>query len=98
VQKLDVAGAWSDVKVPVLVIYGEYDWIMSRDDQDLIVATVNRRRAGLAKLVVVPRMSHNLGLFDSPPRAYAEQGGTPATSVAPQVVQFVKDVLAMPQS
>ena len=98
VQKLDVAGAWSDVKVPVLVIYGEYDWIMSRDDQDLIVATVNQRRAGLAKLVVVPRMSHNLELFDSPQRAYADQGATPATSVAPQVLQFVKDVLAMPQS
>ena len=96
VQALDVAGAWSEVKVPVLVVYGEYDWIMSREDQDLIVATVNRRREGLARLVVVPKMSHNLELFDSPQRAYAEQAPKPATSVAPEILRFVRDVLAMP--
>jgi len=98
VQKLDVAGAWSEVHVPVLVIYGEYDWIMSRDDQDLIVATVNRRHQDLARLVVVPRMSHNLELFESRQRAFAEQGATPATGVAPEILRFVRDVLAMPPS
>jgi pimeloyl-ACP methyl ester carboxylesterase len=97
VQALDIAGAWSEINVPVLVLYGQYDWIMSREDQDLIVATVNRRREGLARLIVVPRMSHNLDLFESPQKAYAEQGGTPATSlVAPEIVRFVKGVLAAP--
>jgi pimeloyl-ACP methyl ester carboxylesterase len=96
VQKLDVAGAWSEVKVPVLVIYGEYDWIMSRDDQDLIVETVNRRREGLARLVVVPRMSHNLERFESRQRAFAEQGATPVSGVAPEIVRFVDEVLATP--
>jgi pimeloyl-ACP methyl ester carboxylesterase len=98
VQQLDVAGAWSEVKVPVLVVHGEYDWIMSREDQDLVVATVNRNGPGLARLVVVPKMDHNLSLFDSPQRAYAEQGARPATSVAPEVIRFVKDVLARPAS
>jgi len=97
VQALDIAGAWSEVDVPVLVIYGQYDWIMSREDQDLIVTTVNRRREGLARLIVVPRMSHNLDLFDSPQKAYAERGAMPATSlVAPEIVRFVKGVLAAP--
>ena len=98
VQQLDVAGAWSEIKVRVLVVYGEYDWIMSREDQDLIVATVNRNKPGLARLFVVPRMDHNLSLFESPQRAYAEQGALPATSVAPEVIRFVKDVLALPAS
>ena len=96
VQALDVAGAWADVRVPVLVLYGQYDWIMSREDQDLIVATVNRRREGLARLVVVAKMGHNLELFDSPQRAYAEQGAMPAQSVAPEILRFVKEVLALP--
>ena len=96
VQLLDVAGAWSEVKVPVLVVYGEYDWVMSREDQDLIVATVNRNKPNLARLSIVPKMDHNLSLFDSPQRAYAEQGARPVTSVAPEVIRFVKDVLAMP--
>jgi pimeloyl-ACP methyl ester carboxylesterase len=98
VQALDVAGAWAEVKVPVLLVYGQYDWIMSRDDQDLIVGTVNRDRPGRARLVVVPRMGHNLELFDSPQRAYAEQGAQPATGVAPEILRFVKEALAMPPS
>ena len=98
VQALDVAGAWAEVKVPVLVVYGQYDWIMSREDQDLIVDTVNRGKPNRARLVVVPRMGHNLELFDSPQRAYAEQGAQPATSVAPEILRFVKDVLALPAS
>jgi len=97
-QQLDVAGAWSEVRVPVLVVYGEYDWVMSREDQDLIVATVNRNGPNLARLAVVPKMDHNLSLYDSPQRAYAEQGARPATSVAPEVIRFVKDVLARPAS
>jgi hypothetical protein len=71
---------------------------MSRDDQDLVVGTVNRDRPGRARLVVVPRMGHNLELFDSPQRAYAEQGAQPATGVAPEILRFVKEALAMPPS
>jgi len=98
VQALDVAGAWAEVRVPVLLVYGQFDWIMSRDDQDLIVDTVNRGKPGRARLVVVPHMGHNLDLFDSPQLAYTERGAQPATSVAPEILRFVKEVLAMPPS
>ena len=27
-QKLNLAAAWSQVKVPTLVVHGEFDWIM----------------------------------------------------------------------
>ncbi|HVO90814.1 MAG TPA: alpha/beta hydrolase, partial [Casimicrobiaceae bacterium] len=94
VQALDVAGTWSEVRVPVLILHGEYDWIMSRDDQDLIVATVNRQRAGLARLVLVPQMDHNLQRYDSPLRAYREEGGRPVDGIAQEIVRFARSVLA----
>jgi pimeloyl-ACP methyl ester carboxylesterase len=96
-QALDVAGAWDRVRVPVLVVYGEYDWIMSRDDQDLIVDTLNRHRPGSATLIVVPRMDHNLELFGSPEQAFHGRGGSYARAVAPQIVRWIGEVLAKRQ-
>src|SRR5438093_3960132 len=40
-QKLNLAAAWSRVNVPTLVLHGQYDWIMSRNDHDLIAQIVN---------------------------------------------------------
>ncbi len=45
-QQLNLAAAWGKVDLPVLAIHGEYDWIMSREDHELIVRMVNRNRAG----------------------------------------------------
>jgi pimeloyl-ACP methyl ester carboxylesterase len=57
-QDLNLAGAWSKVSAPTLVIWGDRDWIMSGDDHERIVAMVNRRHPGAARLVVVPGMDH----------------------------------------
>jgi pimeloyl-ACP methyl ester carboxylesterase len=35
-QNLNLAAAWSHVKVPTLVLHGQYDWIMSREDHELM--------------------------------------------------------------
>lgn len=44
--------------VAPLVVYGEHDWVMSRDDHLMIAAFVNRRRPGAARYVEVPKMDH----------------------------------------
>lgn len=64
-QELNLAAAWSSVKVPVLIVYGGNDWIMDREEQELIAAAVNRNRAGLARLEVLPRMDHFFQLHPS---------------------------------
>jgi hypothetical protein len=40
VQALDVEGAWEKVAVPTLIVWGEYDWIMGRDESDRAPAIV----------------------------------------------------------
>jgi pimeloyl-ACP methyl ester carboxylesterase len=57
-QNLNLAAAWSHVKVPTLVLHGQFDWIMGREDSELIAQYVNANRAGAARFVEVPEMGH----------------------------------------
>jgi pimeloyl-ACP methyl ester carboxylesterase len=57
-QNLNLAAAWSRVKVPTLVLHGEFDWIMGREDHELIAQYVNANRPGAARFVEVPEMGH----------------------------------------
>jgi pimeloyl-ACP methyl ester carboxylesterase len=57
-QKLNLAAAWSRVKVPTLVLHGQYDWIMSRDDHETIVGLVNANQPGASRLVDLPSTGH----------------------------------------
>lgn len=72
-QEANVAAAWEKVKAPVLVIYGEYDWIMSRDDHELIVKIVNGKNPGRASFIQHPKMDHNFLIFEGKQDAFSGQ-------------------------
>lgn len=58
-QKLNLAAAWSRVKVPTYALRGALDWIMSREDPELIAAYVNKNASGgSAYSYEVPQMGH----------------------------------------
>ena len=57
-QKLNLAAAWSRVKVPALILHGQFDWIMSREDHELIAQYVNANQSGAARFVEVSDMGH----------------------------------------
>jgi pimeloyl-ACP methyl ester carboxylesterase len=56
-QKLNLAAAWSRVKVPTYVLRGAFDWIMSREDSELIATYVNRN-GDLASFYEIPNTGH----------------------------------------
>jgi pimeloyl-ACP methyl ester carboxylesterase len=56
-QKLNLAEAWSRVKVPTYVLRGQFDWIMSREDSELIASYVNRN-GDLATFYEIPNTGH----------------------------------------
>lgn len=70
VQDLDVPAAWEKTDCPVLVIYGEYDWIMSRQEHEYIAHVVNSRRPGLAELKIIPGMDHHFSVYKTPREAF----------------------------
>jgi pimeloyl-ACP methyl ester carboxylesterase len=57
-QALNLAAAWSRVKVPALILHGQYDWIMSREDSELIVQYVNANSPGAARFIEVLETGH----------------------------------------
>jgi pimeloyl-ACP methyl ester carboxylesterase len=59
-QLLNLAEAWSKVRVPTLVLWGEYDWIMSRHDTQGIADLVNANAPGAARFMMVPKAGHSL--------------------------------------
>jgi pimeloyl-ACP methyl ester carboxylesterase len=56
-QQLNLAAAWSHVKVPTYVLHGAFDWIMSREDSELIASYVNRN-GDLASFYEIPETGH----------------------------------------
>ena len=56
-QQLNLAAAWSRVKVPTYVLRGAFDWIMSREDPELITAYVNKN-GDLASFYEIPNTGH----------------------------------------
>lgn len=59
-QQLNLTEAWSKVRVPTLVLWGQYDWIMSRHDSEGIVNHINANTLGAAQLVVLPNAGHTM--------------------------------------
>ncbi|HUL17781.1 MAG TPA: alpha/beta hydrolase [Steroidobacteraceae bacterium] len=59
-QQLELMRAWSQVQVPLLALHGEYDWIMSRDDLELMVQLVNQNVPGSARFQELPQTGHTL--------------------------------------
>jgi pimeloyl-ACP methyl ester carboxylesterase len=56
-QQLNLAAAWSSVKVSTYALRGAFDWIMSPEDARLIASYVNTNRQ-LAFSYEVPQMGH----------------------------------------
>ena len=56
-QKLNLADAWSRVKAPTYVLRGVFDWIMSREDSELIAMYVNQN-GDLGSFYEIPNTGH----------------------------------------
>src|SRR5436190_112781 len=56
-QQLNLAALWSRVRVPAYILRGAFDWIMSRDESELIAEYVNRN-GDLASFYEIPDTGH----------------------------------------
>jgi pimeloyl-ACP methyl ester carboxylesterase len=91
-QALDLAAAWGRVHAPTLIVWGEYDWIMDRSDQEQIVRLVGDR----ARLLVVPRADHVFTQHPAARTAFEKMGrGEYPTGAAKEIVSFLQAALAI---
>lgn len=70
-QALNLMAAWAGTRSPVLALHGEFDWIMSRSDLELLVQIVNHNMPGIAEFVELPHTGHTFEHYASLPDAFA---------------------------
>jgi pimeloyl-ACP methyl ester carboxylesterase len=92
-QALNLVAAWEKVDAPVLSVHGEYDWIMTRSDHELIADVVNRVRPGSARFVDIPKTDHHFMVYDTPEQAFHEQGGRFSSDAVETIVAWVRERL-----
>lgn len=91
-QDLNLEAAWDKVEAPVLVVYGEHDHIMSREDHEMIAGIVNRRRPGSARFVAIPKMDHLFYTHESMEQSFKDYAsGTFDPSLIALMVSWMKD-------
>ena len=56
--------------MPLLALHGQYDWIMSRDDHERMVALVNQRVPGAAEFVELPSTGHTFEHYENAQAAF----------------------------
>ncbi len=90
-EDLNLSAHWEKVETPVLVMHGEYDWIMSRDDHELIAEIVNSKQAGRATFVELPKTDHLFMTFENMSKAFAGEGGVYNKAVTERVLTFLRE-------
>jgi pimeloyl-ACP methyl ester carboxylesterase len=93
-QQLNLAGAWSRVSVPALILHGQYDWIMSREDPELMAQWLNATRPGGARFMEMPDMGHTFQHYLSLADAFAGK----QAPFNPKVIRILTDWLEQQQT
>ncbi|HET9800082.1 MAG TPA: alpha/beta hydrolase [Chthoniobacterales bacterium] len=87
-QGLNSAADWSQVKVPTYVLRGQFDWIMSREDSELITQYVNKN-GDLATFYEIPNTGHTFQHYLTLADAFKGK----SASFDPKVIALLTDWL-----
>ncbi len=92
-QDLNLAEAWEKVSTHVLAIHGEYDWVTTGEDHDLIASIVNAKSPGFASSISMPKADHGFTLHDSLQASLRAMGqGTWDASLPTTVLAWIDKV------
>lgn len=92
-QALNIAEAWSAVDAPVLAVWGEYDWIMSRDDVVALPTLVRPAHRARSQFVQLPKTDHVLNEYGSAADAFRGEGGVAGARATPLVLHWIRGLL-----
>ena len=94
VQQQNFFRNWQAVNVPVLIVAGEYDWIMSLEDGQLLQNMINSKHKGNATLLIGAGMNHHWSKFNTPLEAFNEENGTYTSETVASMIAWMKQVFA----
>ncbi|MEZ5708953.1 MAG: alpha/beta hydrolase [Blastomonas sp.] len=94
-ERANWAAAWAKVKVPTLVMYGEYDWFEDLEAHRWIVDIVNANHPDLARLVIMPATNHHFSRYPDRRSAFEEVNGEMVGDEAAGIIaSWINEVIA----
>ncbi|MEM6815772.1 MAG: alpha/beta hydrolase [Bacteroidota bacterium] len=92
-QDMDLAGEWSQVKVPVRILYGSNDWIMSEFDNHMIIDELERVGHKDHELLIYPGLDHWNTIHKKPSDSYFFRKGEWDPAVPEIVLSWINDMI-----
>ena len=92
-QQINIPAQWEKIKVPVLIHYGTNDWIMSEDDNQILIRLLTRSKVDFTYFPV-EGMDHNYFLFKNEEEAFKSYWtGKPDETFTEKILQWISACL-----
>lgn len=92
-QDFDLAGEWSKVTVPVRILRGTNDWIMSDEDNDLIVEVVKRSGNNDIELYRYEGLDHWNTIHPSPNNSFEGKPGKWQDDISDLTIRWAQEIV-----
>jgi len=91
-QAFDLAGEWEKLKVPVRIMYGSNDWIMSEFDNQMIMNVLDRSGHEDHELMIYPGLDHWNTIHESVKNSFEGKPGKWDPKVSETLVEWAKEL------
>ncbi|WP_298760474.1 alpha/beta fold hydrolase [uncultured Psychroserpens sp.] len=84
---------WSAVSQPILALYGEYDWVMDKEDSQRIIEQSNHLGS---KFIILNKTDHNLYYYNdinSTKEAFNNRSKVPNKDISAQIVNWLDGLM-----
>ncbi len=92
-QDFDLASSWEKVQVPVRILYGENDWIMSEFDNYMIMDVLDRKGHVDHELYIYPGLDHWNTIHEEPKDSFSFQPGLWDPELPKLVIGWVREIV-----
>ncbi len=92
-QDFDLASSWEKVKVPVRILYGSNDWIMSEFDNHMIIQVLERVKHKDHELYIYPGLDHWNTIHESPDDSFNFKPGKWDPELPKLVIRWTKEMV-----
>ena len=91
-QDFDFAGAWEKIKVPVRIMRGTNDWIMSEFDNKMIIEVLDRNGHEDHALYQYPGLDHWNTIHEKPADSFFGKEGKWEDEISGKIVRWLREM------
>ncbi len=94
-QQIDLAGQWEEIEVPVRILRGEHDWIMSEIDNRMIIEVLKRNGHKDHVLHIYPGLDHWNTIHDNPKNSFEGKPGTWDEGTINLIIDWAREIVGL---